>query len=329
MRLLVIGLGSMGRRRIRNLQALSVTEIYGFDLSAERREAAAKEYGINIVSDWSKAADVKADGWIVSTPPLTHMQYAVDALESGAHVFTEADLPDPLTAQAKKRRDETGLVLAPSCTMRHYPGPVKAIELVEEGQIGKPLVFSYHAGQYLPDWHPWENYLDFYVSKPDTGAAREIVPFELVWLTKLFGPVKDIAGLKNRSGALEADIDDSYAIAISFENGVAGTIMIDVLAQPEVRALRINGTEGALDWDQSVEAVRIRKSGDKDWTSYLLDKGTVESGYINPEEPYIAEIRDFLAAMEGKSPYPFCLEDELILHDALEKIERNIGTSAS
>jgi predicted dehydrogenase len=135
--------------------------------------------------------------------------------------------------------------------------------------------------------------------------------------------------LKNRSGTLEADIDDSYAIAISFENGVAGTIMIDVLAQPEVRALRINGTEGALDWDQSVEAVRIRKSGDKDWTSYLLDKGTVESGYINPEEPYIAEIRDFLAAMEGKSPYPFCLEDELILHDALEKIERNIGTSAS
>jgi predicted dehydrogenase len=329
MRILVIGLGSMGRRRIRNLQALSVTDIYGFDLSTERCEATAKEYGINIVNDWTKAVDVSADGWIVSTPPLTHMRYAVEALEAGTHVFTEADLPDPVAAQAKNLRDETGLVLAPSCTMQHHPGPIKIMDLIARGLIGEPLVFSYHAGQYLPDWHPWENYLDFYVSQPATGAAREIVPFELVWLTKLFGPVIDIAGLKNRSGALEANIDDSYAIAISFKNRVSGTILIDVLAQPEVRSLRINGTKGALEWDQTIETVRIRNSGDKEWTSFSLDTGTIETDYINPEEPYIAEIRDFLAAIDGKSSYPFHLEDELILHDALEKMERGIGTGAA
>ena len=46
MRFLIIGLGSMGKRRIRNLQSLDVGEISGFDISEGRRKEAREKYGI-------------------------------------------------------------------------------------------------------------------------------------------------------------------------------------------------------------------------------------------------------------------------------------------
>ena len=38
----------------------------------------------------------------------------------------------------------------------------------------------------------------------------------------------------------------------------------------------------------------------EDWEVTVFNKGTVESQYINPEEPYIEEIRSFLKAVERK-----------------------------
>ena len=43
----------------------------------------------------------------------------------------------------------------------------------------------YHYGGYLPSWHPWESYPEFYAGKKKTNAAREMVPFELQALTWL------------------------------------------------------------------------------------------------------------------------------------------------
>ena len=71
-------------------------------------------------------------------------------------------------------------------------------DLLNKNIIGQPLSFIYHSGQYLPDWHPWEDYRKFYVSKRETGACREIVPFELVWLIDLFGKVKTVTGRKSK-----------------------------------------------------------------------------------------------------------------------------------
>ena len=48
MKVLVIGLGSMGKRRIRNLQALGVRDIIGFDQNKKIAVEAKKLYGIKI-----------------------------------------------------------------------------------------------------------------------------------------------------------------------------------------------------------------------------------------------------------------------------------------
>ncbi|MDP1808986.1 MAG: Gfo/Idh/MocA family oxidoreductase [Actinomycetota bacterium] len=317
MKLLIVGLGSMGKRRIRNLQTLGYDQIYGFDTQVERRDEAASKYGIRTFADFETAlAQIEPTALIISTPPDLHMHYAHIAAENGIHFFTEAgvvldgmaDLKDRLKHQKKK------LVAAPSCTMRYYPGPKKIKEIVDSGVIGRPLTFTYQSGQYLPDWHPWEDYRRFYVAKKETGACKEIVPFELVWLVDIFGPINEVSGMKAKLSDLEVEIDDVEHLLMRFTGGMIGHLLVDVLARPAVRYMRLLGTEGTVVWDNDNQVVSVYTAADKTWRQHRLDAGSVEDQYINPEEPYIEEMRDFTSAIAGTGSYSYTFaEDEAIL----------------
>ena len=308
MKLLVVGLGSMGKRRIRNLRALGVEAIIGYDPRADRRAEAAEKYGIATIADWTVAAAETVDAWVVSTPPDTHLDYAFQAVERGRSFLTEVGVPDPrlerLVAAIGTARDGRGVVGAASCTMRHFPGPKLAKEILAAGRLGRPLVMTYHFGHYLPDWHPWESYKDFYVSKRETGACREILCFDLIWLVDLLGPVAAVTGMRGRVGNLDADIDDVCQAVLGFQGGAIGNVLIEVAARPPVRRLWLNGTEGTFEWDHTANTARLWTASTGAWETLPLDRGRMEAGYIYAEEPYINEMADFLAAIRGERPWP-------------------------
>ena len=87
MKFLVIGLGSMGKRRIRCLKRLGYSNIAGFDLREDRCQEVVQKYEIKAESDWESAKQVAADAWIISTPPNLHMNYAFQAIEQKKHFF--------------------------------------------------------------------------------------------------------------------------------------------------------------------------------------------------------------------------------------------------
>lgn len=310
MRFLIVGLGSMGKRRVRNLQVLKAKEIIGFDPREDRREEAKEKYGIATYGDFESAMAARPDALIISTSPDLHMFYAHRALDAGKHFFTEASVTDEGISELIGRLARHRVVGVPSCTMRFYPGPKKIKEWVDQGRIGRVLGFTYHSGQYLPDWHPWEDYRKFYVAKKETGACREIVPFEMVWLTWTFGPIAEISCLKDRVGDLEVEIDDLYQILFRFRGGAIGHLMVDVLARPAVRHMRIIGTEGIIEWIGKENIIRASRMVDYSWETVSLEAGTVERQYINPEEPYIEEMRRFIRAIEGNEPFGYTFEED-------------------
>jgi predicted dehydrogenase len=321
MKVLVVGLGSMGKRRLRCLRRLGISDLTGFDPRADRREEAVAKYSVAVLGDWEEAKALPADCWIISTPPDTHVGYGFEAVERGVSFFTEANVTDPRMAELSARLADGKVVGAPSCTMRYYPGPRRIKALLETGAIGRALAFTYQSGQYLPDWHPWESYKDFYVSKRATGACREIVPFELCWLAELFGPVETLSCIKDRLGELDADIDDIYQLLLRFKSKMIGHLMVDVIARPAVRMFRLLGTAGTIEWDQSAKRVRCFSAERGAWQEHSLEAGSVEPGYIHGDEPYVEEMRAFLAAVRGERPWPYPFaEDERILR-LLERAE--------
>lgn len=330
MKYLVIGLGSMGKRRVRNLQALGVVNIAGFDVRADRRHEARDKYGIQVFESLDSAMKVyEPQVFIISTSPDLHMQYAFFAYERGISCFIEASVveAEKINLLSKKIEDKK-IVMAPSCTMRYFSGPKKIKELIRSNEIGKILNVNYQTGQYLPDWHPWEKIEEFYVSKRETGGAREIVPFELTWLNDLFGVPQALACVKTKLTDINADIDDIYHCLIRYDGNVLANITVEVVSRPKAtRDMRILGSEGEIIYSADSNSVKYINTSMDDWLSFDLGAGKVEDQYINPEEPYIAEMRDFISAATEKnqSLFPNSLRDDYKILQTLEALEKITG----
>jgi predicted dehydrogenase len=253
------------------------------------------------------------------------MTYAWAALERGLPCFIEASVTDAdRILELHRRSEHTPLLMAPSCTMRYFPGPQRVKALVEGGAIGRPLNFNYLTGQYLPDWHPWEPIEAFYVSKRATGGAREIVPFELTWLNDLFGAPEPLACVKTKLTDLAADIDDIYHCLLRYPGGVLGNMTVEVISRPRAtRELRILGTEGEIVFSADENCVRHATTASPEWERFDLGRGTLADGYINPEEPYIAELRAFVTAVArgDKGLYPNTLLHDYAVLQTLYRLE--------
>ncbi len=333
MKFLVIGLGSMGKRRVRNLQHIDPNfEVYGVDPRLDRREEATKKYGIKTFASIESVMQLETfDAFVISVAPDLHMTYAHHALELDIPCFIEASVVDDRMAELIEKNKAKQVVFCPSCTLRFHPSIKKIKALVVEGVLGKLSHFSYHSGQYLPDWHPWEDINEFYVSKPATGGCREIVPFEMTWLNWVFGDLEEVFGFSEKTIGLNAPIEDTYASVLKYKNGVLGTLIVDVVSRSAIRKLIINGEMGQIQWDWDEKVVKHYNAQTASWNYYHEPKGSAAEGYNANiiEEMYIEEVKNFIDAVNRKETFSNSLEWDYQLLQILYGIEKsgNTGTS--
>ena len=67
--------------------------------------------------------------------------------------------------------------------------------------------------------------------------------------------------------------------------------------------------------------IQIWTSSTRRWEQIDLDSGTAIGESINPEEPYIEEMRCFLEVTENGSPPEYSLENDIDILRILEKAE--------
>lgn len=322
MQVLIIGLGSMGKRRIRNLHKLGYYNILGYDARKDRLNEASKKYGIQTFCKLSDALRKKPDIMIISTPPDLHLKYANIALKNNINFFMELNMFSKDLEVIIKKMKGKSIIGVPSCTLRFHPVVKELKKLLQKNVIGKILVIHHHTGQYLPDWHTWEDYRKFFVSKRETGGARETLPFELYWLTYLFSDLKSVYANIDKISKLDADIDDIYQVLLEFRNRTYCTLNIDVISIPSFRETKIIGEKGTILCDFNKGQLKINKG--KDWKIIQLKMGKVAKGYVGttpPETLYEEELQSFLDAVHKKKKYPRSLQDELKTLQILNAIE--------
>lgn len=249
MKIVVIGLGSMGKRRIRLLQKYDKElQITGVDLNDVRRKDCENSFNIGTYVNLTDVEEVRDyDCAFVCTAPLTHHKIITQCLEMGLHVFTElnlvADGYDENITLAKKHKR----VLFLSSTFLFREEIIRIKKLTS--QNNKPMNYVYHIGQYLPDWHPWENYQDYFVSEKRTNACREIMAIELPWIIDTFGEILNTKVVKGKISNLEIHYPDSYMILFQHQKRGQGTLIIDVVSRKAVRNLEVFGETLYLQWD--------------------------------------------------------------------------------
>ena len=327
MKLLIVGLGSMGKRRARLVRQLRPdAALCGVDL-AESRRAEAAALGVQGWAGLDEAlAAGRYDAALVCTAPLTHAAIIGRLLDAGVPVFTELNLVpdgyDALTAKAA----ENGLPLFLSSTML-YRAETRYIK-AQVAAFPKPVNYIYHIGQYLPDWHPWENYKNFFVGDARTGGVREIFGIDLPWLLDAFGPVSDVFARADKLSGLEIGYPDSYFVTLRHENGTKGLLAVDVVCPKAVRNFECFGEGLHLFWEGNPRALyRFDKAaGDKvAVNTYATFEHDSRYSDNIVENAYVDELANFFAVLEGKEQPRWNFEKDrqaLALIDRIEAAAR-------
>lgn len=330
MKFLVIGLGSMGKRRIRNLQYLKAGEIVGFDPREDRRNEVEKRYKIKTFKALNEALEQNPDIFVISTPPDKHSEYALIAIKEKKHFFVEANVVDTHFQEIIEGLKKISIIGVPSATMLFHPAIKEILKIIRNNELGKISNIIYHSGQYLADWHIYEKVSDFYVSNPVTGGAREIVPFELTWLTYVFGFPYSVCGYNRKTINIEGaeKIDDTYNFLMDYQDFLA-SITVDVVSRHAIRRLLINGEKKQLIWNWEGNRIKVFNPISNDWEEIPYEMGKASEGY-NPnigENMYIDEMTNFIEAIEGKKKFINSMENDYRVLQLLYAIEESDKTS--
>lgn len=325
MKFLIIGLGSMGQRRIRLLLKRFEREcLCGADISTKKRMQIESLFGIKTYSDYEVAiSHENPDAALVCTSPLSHGEIICRCIAHGLHVFSEINLVstqyDAMIAQAKQQQ----VVLFLSSTQL-YRREIQAITNVV-AQHGKPVNYRYHVGQYLPDWHPWDKKKDFFIWDKRTDGCREIFAIELPWLIRAFGAIVDFTVVKDKMSNLEIDYPDNYILILQHESGSKGVFMVDVLTRKAQQALLVYSDTLYLTWEGTPESL-CRYDIVKKTTETIPTYDIVErrDGYTknNIENAYEEELAAFLMMISGeKSNVRYTFEEDLHTLTLIDRIE--------
>lgn len=321
MKFLVIGLGSMGKRRVRNLLKHRENDVIGFDVRKDRVDEASKLYNITTFTSFEKAVAEKPDVFVISCPPDKHLFYANYATENNIHFFSEVNTESPEKVYELVRKLKGKKILAaPSCTMRYHPCAIAIKDIVDRKLLGKPLLLTYHSGENLEDWHPWEKVTDYYVGKKETGGGRDQIAFELEWIRWILGDMVAVRALTTKLSNTKADIFDVYDLIVEFRDGAISNVLVDVIQRPADRIFRLVCENGVIHWDWMNHVVRVHNILEKKLEEIPERQGY--KGYL-VEEMYEDEIKHFLKALKGEEKYPITFEDEARLLEAVYASERS------
>lgn len=324
MKFVVVGLGSMGKRRIRLLKKInSIIEIIGVDCNENRCISTKVEFNIETNQNLSETLEsYKPDAVIVSTSPLSHSSIIKICLEYKCHVFTELNLVNDGYEENISLSKRNNRILFLSSTFL-YREEINFIRERIQKNTGK-LNYVYHVGQYLPDWHPWENIENYFVSDTKTNGCRELFAIELPWLKKTFGKIINLHVVTNKKSDLNINYNDNYMIILEHENGMFGTLAIDVITRKAIRNLEIFGEKIYLSWDGSPNGLKEYDYELKKEIPVNIYKSIdQQSNYASfiVENAYESELRAFINEIHGISSAKYTFEDDLDTIKIIDYIE--------
>ena len=321
MKNLVVGLGSMGKRRIRLMQDMyPEDEIVGVDGREDRRNEAKEQFKINCFASIAEAREKAVEAAFVCTSPLSHNKIITECLNNGWNVFTELNLVsdgyEENIALAKKKQCK--LFLSSTFLYR------EEVQYISRKIMNESWNYIYHIGQYLPDWHPWENYKDFFIGDKRTNGCREIMAIELPWLTNVFGNISGYNVVANKMTALNIDYNDNYMIQFTPESGSKGILVVDVVSPVAVRKLEVYKENSYLSWNGTPDSL-MEYNAENDSVECVQLHETQEhrEGYraFVVENAYRNEIREFMEVIRGERTPKYGFEQDLNVLKLIDALE--------
>ena len=278
MKFLIIGFGSIGRRHFRNLLSLDEKDILFYRTNSSTLSDQEIE-GYPLETDLKAALAHHPDAVIIANPTALHLDAAIPAARQGCHILLEKPVShtrERIQEVKDALRQGGGKVLV-GYQFRYHPNLIQIKGLLDANYIGRPLSFRSHWGEYLPDWHPWEDYRLSYSARKDLGGGVILTLCHgFDYLRWLLGEGKVHGSVVGTANSLEIDVEDSAEIILEFGNQIIGSMHLNYTQIPGKHTLEIAGTKGSIFWDyyqNTVQAHQLTTGGEADLRDFLLPSG--------------------------------------------------------
>ena len=319
---LILGAGSMGRRRVRCLLAHDILadNIRVFDQREDRRSESKSKHGVEGYTDFEDAITWNPDVILVCLPSRFHMHYCLIAARAQKDFWCEIALSDSLegTDELLALVKQHKLIAALGINNPFHFVMQHAKQWLKEESFGKPLTYHMAFGNYLPNWHPWEDYRDFY----DETQIMGVVSQELGTLyTVLDTQLTEIYGQFQKSGSLDIPGPDNVQLLARTQSGTAVTFQMDLMQDKQQYEYRIVSDKGVI------EVRFLPKPYARRYLNVTREHETVypPDSYIF-EQCYLDEFKSFLDALDSRRAWYHSLDDGVqILHclQALKESNRS------
>ncbi|MGA2329596.1 MAG: Gfo/Idh/MocA family oxidoreductase [Bryobacteraceae bacterium] len=303
-RLIVVGLGSIGRRHARLLKERPDVIVEVVESSPEALSAAIDQFGP--LTSYPKLEDALATrpdfAWI-ATPTSLHEPQTIASLEAGCHVFCEKPMSDSLASarRMKEVADGSRRLLNIGFHLHFWEGAVRMKRLLDSGALGNVLHAHARVGSYITLVNsqsryqascPGSLFLD-YSHQPDL----------FYWL---FGAVpRHVRADAFQAGSLEFSSDPNVAdILCRYDSALRTTIHLNYVQMPECHDYEIVGDEGWVHADMNAGRVTsgCRRTREVETWEFAQDKDAMVRG----------EQQAFFDAVEGTRPPSTSAADGLV-----------------
>lgn len=324
-RIVIVGLGSIGRRHLRLLRELHSDIEIILVRSGKGGNWSEERLATRIVDSIEVALDSSPQMAIVSSPAHVHLEQALLFAEAGIHLLIEKPLSvsskgiDKLLEIVKQNR----ICAAVGYVLRYDPAARFFKECLQSKETGDLVRVRIECGSFLPEWRPDVDYRCSVSAKRELGGGVLLeLSHEIDYLLWFFGKPAVVNAQLGHSGLLDVDVEDQADILMAYTDNLFISMHLDFVRRIPVRECVVQTTKGQLSWNVLQRQVTWQPvSGDGYTQCFELDR----------DEIYREQLRHFIRCIEeGEKPF-VTLEDGanvMYMIDAIRqshKLERRVS----
>jgi predicted dehydrogenase len=313
MKLLMVGLGGIGQRHLRNLRVLlgddveilayrvrRLAQVITPTLQVDTKRDVEREYGLRVFGDLEQALAEKPNVAFICNPSSLHIPVALACVRAGCDLFIEKPLSGDLEGVAELQAlvEKEGRIVMVGYQLRFHPCFLRMQEIVGSGVLGNLLAVRAAVGEYLPGWHRYEDYRQGYAARADLGGGVILSQIhEFDYLFALFGKAKRLFSIGGQWSNLEIDVEDVASTLMQCE--FAGRplpvhLQQDYLQRPPQRNCEVIGDSGKAILDFPTLSVTLYDAeGD------VTDR--FDCPQLDRNQLFLHEVQHFLACVETRS----------------------------
>lgn len=300
MKVLVIGVGSIGERHVRCLQRSGRAEVAICEVNAELRKAVADRYGLGqSYAELGEALQRGYDAAVICTPAHLHVEMATQLAARGIHLLIEKPLSTKLAGveELDELVQRNKILAAVAYVYRAHPALAAMRQAIRSGRFGRPVQLVTQGGQHFPTYRP--AYREIYYTDRATGggAIQDALTHVINSAQWLIGPIDCVAADAAHQVLAGVQVEDTVHV-IARHGPVLASYSLNQYQAPNEGSITVVCEAGTARFEIHQQRWRWMTEPGGQWHDE-------PAGPLERDDLFVLQSNQFLDVLEG-SAEPLC-----------------------